>query len=77
MLQALFERFGNLNYIDLSVGEQSELKKALMNTQKQDVDSLESGERFILLVKMLREAIEENDKLHGENYLKLLNQFCP
>ena len=75
MLQTLFERFGDLNYLDISIGQQSELQYALKTIQVKEVDSLESGKRFILLVQLLRKAIEGNDKLHGDNYLKLLKSI--
>ncbi len=75
MLQELCESYGNIDCRDLGSKKLEELMTGLKSVSADEISSLETGKAFIELLRKFREAIAENDKLHGENYPSLLNSI--
>ena len=72
-LQKLVEQFGYADCRDLGANQLGMLRDGLKSITPDEVSSVHDGESYIDLLKKFREAIAENDKLHGDNYPLLLN----
>ena len=75
MLQQLREQYDSIDCSDLGSGQLKQLRDGLKSVVPEEIISSEDGEAYINLLKKFREAIAENDKLHGDNYPALLNSI--
>ena len=75
MLQKLYETYGKTDCRDLGSRQLEQLRDGLKSVQPKEICSSKDGETYIELLRMFREAIAENDKLHGDNYPQLLNSL--
>lgn len=75
MLKELIAKYGNINYNQMGIKDLNELRDGLKNVEADEVNSATDGRAFIDLVKKLRLSIAETDKLHGDNYPKLLESL--
>ena len=71
-LQLLFE---DKDCRDLGSRQLEHLREMLINVSSSEINSSSDGEAFINLLRKFREAVAENDKLHGKNYPQLLNSL--
>lgn len=74
-LSAIINEYSKIDCRDLGSRQLENLRNALKNVDKNDIKSFDDGCNYIDLLKKFREAIAENDKLHGENYPKMLNSL--
>ena len=75
MLQQLRQKYEHIDCRDLGSRQLEQLRDGLKSVSSEEILSSEDGKAFIELLRKLREAIAENDKLHGENYPNLLNSL--
>lgn len=74
-LQHLQNEYGNVDCRDLSSRRLEQLRDGLKKIISNEIVSAENGKAYIELLRKFREAVAENDKLHGENYPQLLNSL--
>ncbi len=74
-LQQLIETYGRADYRDMGSRQLEALRDGLKEVQPEEIKSASDGKSYIYLLRMFREAVAENDKLHGENYPQLLNSL--
>ena len=74
-LQQLRQRYGNVDCRDLGSRQLELLRDGLKSVAPDEITSSEDGNAYIDLLRKFREAVAENDKLHGENYPVLLNSL--
>ncbi len=74
-LQQLRAQYDNVDCRDLGSRQLEQLRDGLKNVTVDEITSAENGKAYIDLLKKFREAIAENDKLHGENYPVLLSSL--
>lgn len=72
-LKDLYLEYGAIDHRDLGSAQLTDLRDKLKGMPSEEIRSAGDGEQYISLVQKFRKAIEENDKLHGENYLGLIN----
>ena len=75
MLKKLYETYGQTDCRDLGSRQLEQLRDGLKCVQPEEICSSKDGETYIELLRMFREAVAENDKLHGDNYPQLLNSI--
>lgn len=75
MLQQLRKQYEHIDCRDLGSRQLEHLRDGLKSVTSEEIKSSKDGRAFIELLRKLREAIAENDKLHGENYPNLLNSL--
>ena len=75
MLQNLSDTYGGTDCRDLGSRQLETLRDGLKQVSASEIQSADDGKRFIELLRKFREAVAENDKLHGENYPQLLNSL--
>lgn len=75
MLQHLFDTYGGTDCRDLGSRQLETLRDGLKQVSSSEIKSADDGKLFIGLLRKFREAVAENDKLHGENYPQLLNSL--
>ena len=75
MLQQLKKQYEHIDCRDLGSRQLEQLRDGLKSVTSEEILSSKDGKTFIELLRKLREAIAENDKLHGENYPNLLNSL--
>lgn len=75
MLQELCEIYGESDCRDLGSRQLEKLREGIKAVTSDEIVSLDDGKTFIELLRKFREAIAENDKLHGDNYPMLLNSI--
>ena len=75
MLQQLREQYDNIDCRDLGSRQLEQLRDGLKSVAAEEITSSEEGKAYIELLKKFREAVAENDKLHGDNYPDLLNSL--
>ena len=75
MLQKLSETYGSVDCRDLGSRQLEALRDALKRVPTAEINSAEDGRLFVGLLRKFREAVGENDKLHGGNYPQLLNSL--
>ena len=75
MLEPLYQRFKTLSYMDISSSQKFELRGGLMMVKPSEITSTQDAQRFMSLLRMLRESIIKDDELHGQNYPQLLNSL--
>lgn len=75
MLQELRQQYEDIDCRDLGSRQLEHLRDGLKSVASEEILSSKDGKAFIELLRKLREAIAENDKLHGENYPNLLNSL--
>lgn len=74
-LQRLLLNYRGQDCRDLGSRQLEQLKEGLKTISSNEINSLDTGESYINLLRKFREAVAENDKLHGDNYPKLLNSL--
>ena len=75
ILQQLQDEYDKKDCRDLGARQLQLLRDSLKKVQLNEIKSAENGRKYIELLKKFREAVAENDKLHGENYPQLLNSL--
>ncbi len=75
MLQQLREQYGHIDCRDLGSRQLELLRNGLKGVAPDEITSSADGKAYIDLLRKFREAVAENDKLHGENYPVLLNSL--
>lgn len=75
MLQNLSDTYGSTDCRDLGSRQLEMLRDGLKQVSANEIKSAEDGKCFIEMLRKFREAVAENDKLHGENYPQLLNSL--
>lgn len=75
MLQQLRDNYDQVDWQDLSSKQMKHLRAGLETVATDEIRSASDGKAYIELLRKFREAIAENDKLHGANYPKLLNSL--
>jgi hypothetical protein len=75
VLQKLSDTYGSIDCRDLGSRQLETLRDGLKQVSTSEIKSAAEGELFIGLLRKFREAVAENDKLHGENYPQLLNSL--
>ena len=75
ILQNLSDTYGGKDCRDLGSRQLEMLRDGLKQVPASEIKSAADGKRFIELLRKFREAVAENDKLHGDNYPKLLNSL--
>lgn len=75
ILQQLQDEYDKKDCRDLGARQLQLLRDRLKKVQLNEIKSAENGRKYIELLKKFREAVAENDKLHGENYPQLLNSL--
>lgn len=75
MLQQLRNQYDNIDCRDLGSRQLDQLRNGLKSVAAEEITSSEEGKAYIELLKKFREAVAENDKLHGDNYPDLLNSL--
>lgn len=75
ILQSLSDTYGVIDCRDLGSRQLETLRDSLKQVTADEISSASDGKRFIELLRKFREAVAENDKLHGENYPQLLNSL--
>lgn len=75
MLQQLREKYGQADCRDLGSRQLEQLRDGLKSVVADEILSANDGSQYIELLRKFREAVAENDKLHGENYPQLLNSL--
>ena len=74
-LQQLIEQYSKIDCRDLGSRKLEQLRDGLKDVNVDEIRNISDGRAYIDLLKKFREAVAENDKLHGENYPKLLNSL--
>ncbi|WP_024858701.1 sacsin N-terminal ATP-binding-like domain-containing protein [Ruminococcus albus] len=74
-LQQLQSDYGMIDCRDLGSRKLEQLRDGLKKVVSAEIASAENGKEYIELLKKFREAVAENDKLHGDNYPQLLNSL--
>lgn len=74
-LQQLRQQYGSVDCRDLGARQLELLRDGLKSVAPDEITSSEDGNAYIDLLRKFREAVAENDKLHGENYPVLLNSL--
>lgn len=75
LLQQLYDVYGSTDCRDLGSRKLEALRDGLKQVAPNEVNSASDGKAFIELLRKFREAVAENDKLHGDNYPRLLNSL--
>lgn len=75
MLQHLKKEYGTVDCRDLGSRRLEQLRDGLKQVTPNEIASTENGREYIELLRKFREAVAENDKLHGDNYPQLLNSL--
>ena len=75
MLKKLSDTYGSVDCRDLGSRQLEALRDGLKQVSTSEIKSATDGMQFIELLRKFREAVAENDKLHGENYPQLLNSL--
>ena len=75
VLQQLRKHYGNIDCRDLGSRQLEQLRDGLKGVELGEITSSADGKAYIDLLRKFREAVAENDKLHGENYPVLLNSL--
>lgn len=74
-LRDLSEKYGDADCRDLGSRQLEMLRDGLKQVSEEEINSVDDGKLFIELLRKFREAVAENDRLHGENYPQLLNSL--
>ena len=74
-LQQLKIKYGIVDCRDLTSNQLKELRDELKIVTPDEVTSSADGKAYIELLRKFREAVAENDKLHGDNYPALLSSI--
>ena len=74
-LRQLQSDYGIIDCRDLGSRKLEQLRDGLKQVVSAEIISAENGKEYIELLKKFREAVAENDKLHGDNYPQLLNSL--
>ena len=74
-LQQLKREYGVVDCFDLGSTQLKKLRDGLKNVTPAEVTSSDDGKAYIELLRKFREAVAENDKLHGDNYPALLSSI--
>lgn len=74
-IQKIYNAYGGSDCRDLGARQLEALRDGLKQISVNEIRSVEDGKAFIELLRKFREAVAENDKLHGENYPQLLNSL--
>lgn len=74
-LKTLIQAYGSTDCRDLGSRKLEQLRNGLKTVVPGEILSADDGRGYIELLRKFREAVAENDKLHGENYLQLLNSL--
>lgn len=75
-LQQLNEKYGKAaDCRDLGSRQLEPLRDGLKSVVAEEILSTNDGKNYIELLRKFRDAVAENDKLHGENYPQLLNSL--
>ena len=74
-LQQLQSDYGKVDCRDLGSRKLEQLRDGLKEVVSAEIITADSGKEYIELLKKFREAVAENDKLHGDNYPQLLNSL--
>lgn len=75
MFRELYNRYSNIDSGDLGNKQLIELRNTLKSIQPNEIHDQTEAEAYIELLRKFREAVAENDKLHGENYPNLLSSL--
>ena len=75
MLHNLSVTYGSVDCRDLGSRQLETLRDGLKQVSADEIKSAADGKCFIELLRKFREAVAENDKLHGENYPQLLSSL--
>ena len=75
MLQQLRRQYEDIDCRDLGSRQLEQLRDGLKCVTVEEITSSADGNAYIDLLRKFREAVAENDKLHGENYPVLLNSL--
>lgn len=75
MFQDLCRIYSDVDSGDLGTRQLFDIKDKLKAVRPQEIQSESEAKSFINLLRKFREAIAENDKLHGENYPDLLSSL--
>ena len=74
-LRQLQSDYGMIDCRDLGSRKLDQLRDGLKQVISAEIISAENGKEYIELLRKFREAVAENDKLHGDNYPQLLNSL--
>lgn len=74
-LRDLSEKYGDTDCRDLGSRQLEMLRDGLKQVSDDEINSADDAKLFIELLRKFREAVAENDRLHGENYPQLLNSI--
>lgn len=74
-LRQLQSDYGMIDCRDLGSRKLEQLRDGLKQVVSAEIISAKNGKEYIELLKKFREAVAENDKLHGDNYPQLLNSL--
>lgn len=74
-LQNLQAEYGNIDCRELGSRKLEQLRDELRQVISAEITTAEDGKEYIELLRKFREAVAENDKLHGDNYPRLPNSL--
>lgn len=74
-LQRIIAQYGSIDCRDLGARQLEMLRDELRLVETEEITCQKDGENYLLLLRKFREAVAENDKLHGQNYPQLLNSI--
>lgn len=75
ILRQLRNKYEQIDCRDLGSRQLEQLRDGLKEVTAAEITTAADGKAFIELLRKFREAVAENDKLHGENYPLLLNSL--
>lgn len=75
ILQRLQEELGAVDYLNLTTRQKQKLSAGLKSVDRSEITSQAEAEAFLLLLRKLREAIAEDDRLKGANFPDLLRSL--
>ena len=75
MFQELYRKFSIIDSEDLGNKQLRELSESLKAVKSKEINCYSEAKAYIELLRKFREAVAENDKLHGENYPDLLSSL--
>lgn len=75
LLHQLCRNYDHKDCRGIGSRELEQLKNGLKDVKPEEITTATSGRDYIVLLRKFREAVAENDKLHGDKYPHLLNSL--
>lgn len=74
-IQDLYERFGKLDFGDITSNQKKELYKVLSGISKDEVTTIEEHKMFLEVLQKLRRATAEDTALYGKNFRETIQSL--